>query len=183
MQYTQVKAVVESPYSFEEALSECLDKPGTLFGVLDACDEPKIPEKVALLGDEAAVSLYSGNAQRDNWAIAPYLVVVDEQLLDWMKIELGDDPWGLLISSRADLKILRAHLRKFLIVEDPLGNSLYFRYYDPRVLVTFLRTSNFDDVSKFFGPVDSLMPFNGEGSFEKFIKSQSPVSGVTGNNW
>lgn len=38
--------------------------PGTLFAILDACDEPRIPDKADLVGDRA-VSLYEGDAKNN----------------------------------------------------------------------------------------------------------------------
>ncbi|OED39518.1 hypothetical protein AB833_15100 [Chromatiales bacterium (ex Bugula neritina AB1)] len=128
-----------------------------MFAILDACDEPRVPETVSILGPDVAVSLYSGSAQRDNWAIAPYLININDKVLDWIINELWNDPWGILISSSADLESLRSHLRKYLLVQDTQGEELYFRYYDPRVLLTFLRTMSAADATYFFGPVDAYI--------------------------
>jgi hypothetical protein len=45
--------------------------------------------------------------------------------------------WGVVLKSQAPLEVLRAHLRHFLYI-DADGRSLYFRYYDPRVMRAFL---------------------------------------------
>jgi hypothetical protein len=52
------------------------------------------------------------------------------------------------------LDLLRRHLREFLVVRDPMGNSLMFRYYDPRVLRVYLPTCNRTELSTIFGPVE-----------------------------
>jgi len=67
-------------------------EPGTLYAILDACSEPKVPAKFVELG-ERAVSLYSGSAEENYWAVAPYLVEVDLPLLQWLVAELWQSPW------------------------------------------------------------------------------------------
>ena len=45
------------------------------------------------------------------------------------------------------------HLRTFLKVYGPDLTPLYFRYYDPRVLRTYLPTCNEQEMRTVFGPV------------------------------
>jgi hypothetical protein len=52
-----------------------------------------------------------------------------------------------------ELDAVRRHLRGFLIVHDPDGKPLYFRYYDPRVLRVFLSTCNAAELQEMFGPL------------------------------
>ena len=126
----------------------------SLFAILDACDEPRVPDKVQELGNDLAVSLYRGAAQRDYWSIAPYLVIVDEPVLDWIVENLWKDPWGIFAVADASLEDMRKHFRKFLLVEGPEGDELYFRYYDPRVLPTYLATCVVEEVGEFFGDLE-----------------------------
>ena len=140
--------------SYVDVLRERIRRePGTLFAILDACDEPRVPEKVEELGPKRAVSLYRGWAEGDYWAIAPYLVEVDEPLLDWILENLWSDPWGIFAAAPVDLAALRKHFRRFLKVRGPEGNELYFRFYDPRVLPLFLSTCNPQEIDQFLGPI------------------------------
>lgn len=127
-----------------------------LYAVLDACGEPAVPEKVREL-DTQAVSLYRGQAEEDFWAIAPYLVAVDDELLAWIARALTGTPWGILAISNVGIEQLRRHFRKFLMVKTPSGNEVYFRFYDPRVLPHFLKGCNSEERASFFGPVDSFV--------------------------
>lgn len=52
---------------------------------------------------------------------------------------------------------LHRHFRKFNVVYDPSGQPLFFRYYDPRVLVDVLKVLDSKQLEAFFGPVDSLV--------------------------
>jgi len=144
--------IVITECTVDEIRAHLRREPETLFAVLDACDEPRVPEKVRKLGDRA-VSLYRGSAEEDYWAIAPYLAQVDEPLLAWILDNLWSDPWGLLVVAAADLAALRRHFRRFLLVRDPNKREMYFRFYDPRVLPVFLKTCAGQEVDEFFGPI------------------------------
>ncbi|HJP56174.1 MAG TPA: DUF4123 domain-containing protein [Gemmatimonadales bacterium] len=126
---------------------------GRLYAILDACDEPRVPRKVRELGPARAVSLYRGPAEEDLAAIAPYLVQVGSDELDWIAASLWSSPWGIFALSDAGLEPLRSHFRKFLLVDAPDGDRWYFRFYDPRVLERFLPTCSAPQLAEFFGPV------------------------------
>ena len=124
-----------------------------LYAILDACDAPAVPEKAESLGESHAISLYKGTAQERYANIAPYLVAVDDALLDWMLTTLWAEPWGIFVRSDAPLEDLRTHFRKFLLVSGPNGEEWYFRFYDPRVLTKYLPTCTEAELEEFFGPV------------------------------
>ncbi|MBI1898150.1 MAG: DUF4123 domain-containing protein [Acidobacteria bacterium] len=126
---------------------------GSLYAILDACDAPSVPGKVRELGEDRAMSLYQGTAAEEQWAIAPYLARVDADLLAWIKARLWPEPWGIFAVSRYDLAALSRHFRRFLLVQAPNGEPWYFRYYDPRVLATFLPVCSAAEIRFLFGPV------------------------------
>lgn len=159
---TEKRAVTMVEISLDELREGIRREPANLFAVLDACDEPRVPAKVDELGDRA-VSLYRGSAERDYWAIAPYLVKVDESLLDWIVENLWDDPWGFFASAPPELASLRTHFRRFLMVQDPDGKEMFFRFYDPRVLPDFLATCTESEAAGFFGPVRQFSLSTEEG--------------------
>jgi hypothetical protein len=142
---------------------------GRLWAILDACDEPTVPPKVTELGPERAVSLYRGQAEHEQWAIAPYLVRVDEALLDWVVKTLWKKPWGIFAVAECDLKTLRKHFRRFLIVENPDSETMYFRYYDPRILAVFLPTCTREELKTFFGPLKAFAVGEPESEGVKFF--------------
>ena len=137
-----------------EELAKLADT-GYVYVVLDACDAPVVPAKARSLGEDRAISLYKGTAQEDYWAIAPYLCHADKALLGWIQETLWKDPWGVVAVSTADLSAVRAHFRKFLIVQSPEGEYWYFRFYDPRVLPVFLESSTPEELTQFFGPIQA----------------------------
>ena len=101
MNPTQIPSIQISEVSLEQLrqISRLDAEKSQLFAILDACDEPRVPAIVQLLGEERAVSLYRGAAKRDYWSIAPYLVRVNEEVLSWIVENLWDDPWGNLCGS------------------------------------------------------------------------------------
>ena len=99
----------------------------------------------------------SGRDSRRSGQVAPYLVALqrDHRFTAWIVEQGWGCNWG--IYAKADAKLgfqyIRKHFRTFLKVEGPAGKSIYFRYYDPRVLRTYLPTCNDLELSQVFGPV------------------------------
>jgi hypothetical protein len=132
-------------------LRELLQRePNTLFALFDSAGEERVPPKMMALGDRATC-LFQGKAASQHVNVAPYLALVDEDLLDWIIANLWKGPWGIFIVANANLEDLRGHFRRFLIALDPKGNPFYFCYYDPRVLPMFLETCVQTEVDEFFG--------------------------------
>lgn len=124
---------------------------GRLYAVIDACDTPAVPAKAMEVGEERAVSLYRGSAEEMYWAIAPYLFAINGELLDWIVAELWTEPWGIFAVADEDLEAVRRHFRRFLLVLSPEGEQWYFRFYDPRVLPTFLESADPFQTDDLFG--------------------------------
>jgi hypothetical protein len=168
---------------YDLAEVEKLAASGRLFAVLDACDEPDIPPKVAELGPEAGVCLYGGTAEEDYWAIAPYLVRVYPPLLEWISSHIAASPWGILAVSDASLAELRLHFKRLLFVAAPTGEQWYFRFYDPRVLQALAGTCSSEQAAELCGPIHQLLcPAPGSVSFrlltrDSFASAASTVPG------
>ena len=127
-----------------------------LYAVLDACDAPAIQSKVTELGPSRALCLYRGEIAPEILEVAPYLVRIDEALLQWLVDTVWSEPWGIFVVAKLEPEAVRKHLRKFLMVKDPDGEPMYFRYYDPRVLPPFLTSCNQQELARFF---DGLTAF------------------------
>ena len=99
--------------------------------------------------------LYSGPVPPALEIAAPYLVQLEYQDRSTRRfLEQGwGNSWGVLLKCDAGLNKLRRHLRQFLVVRDPRGNRLVFRYYDPRVLRVYLPTCFKDELQTVFGPI------------------------------
>lgn len=125
-----------------------------LFGVLDAARS----ERVVTLLDEAvddSRSLYEG-PQGDALAdCAPHLVRFEpgSGLLRRVVEEGFGLGWGVFLTSPEPLRVVRRHLRRFLMVRaEPTLERYYFRFYDPRVLRDFLPIATARQRGNLFGP-------------------------------
>ncbi len=130
---------------------------GFLFAIIDATGEPSVPAKIRTLNPEQAVSLYEGTAYADHWAIAPYLVSVDEALLMWIKDQFPVEPWGIFLVSREPFASIFQNYQKYLVVTLADGQNWFFRFYDPRVLEKHLMRASKDELTLFFGPARSIV--------------------------
>jgi hypothetical protein len=143
-----------------------------LFAVLDSAREPNIPVELRRKGAEFS-SLYRGEPEESLSSVAPYLVRLDpkSELMRWLLTNCWGNSWGIFLVSSESLETLRRHFRRFLLVLDTAGNELYFRFYDPRVLRTFLPTCTGAEVKRFFGPVDAYL-MEAEGAEAVFLFSR-----------
>ena len=103
------------------------------------------------------VCLYRGELEPDMAAVAPYLVKLEYgKPFTRTVVEKGwGKHWGVFATTPADidLRTLRKHFRRFLMVYGPEDKLLYFRYYDPRVLRVYLPTCNAEEIKTVFGPI------------------------------
>jgi hypothetical protein len=147
-----------------------------LYAVLDACDAPAIQAKVAELRPPQVLCLYRGEIAPEILEVAPYLVRVDRVLLQWMIETLWRGPWGIFLVAKVEPEAVRKHLRKFLTVKDPNGEAMYFRYYDPRVLPTFLESCNRQELESFFGEISAFGRAAEQDSQKALLFQRSPLS-------
>ncbi|MGH9632160.1 MAG: DUF4123 domain-containing protein [Bryobacteraceae bacterium] len=130
------------------------DDGARVFTVLDGASVPDLPQVLYNMKPEHEC-LYRGELTPDMAAVAPYLVSLpaDSEFTKWVLEQGWGRHWGIFVSSRADLRALRQHFRAFTIVHDEDGKPMYFRFYDPRVLRTYLPTCNPQELAAVFGPV------------------------------
>lgn len=114
-------------------------------------------------------SLYSGTVPRALEVNAPQLVELlpGHRLTERLLGGAWGQAWGIFLRID-DAANLRHHLRKFLKVRDEQGRRLLFRYYDPRVLRTYLPTCTPDELTQVFGPVHSFVMEDREGACIEF---------------
>ena len=156
------------------------------YAILDGASVPGLLERLAEDAPEFAC-LYRGELAPDMARVAPYLVRLepDAPFTDWVLAEGWGRHWGVFVLSFAELAGLQRHFRRFLIVKDPMGRQIYFRYYDPRVLRVYLPTCNAEELKFLFGPVEGfalededasvVLRFSREG--EALRIERSPLAG------
>jgi len=129
-------------------------EPPQLYAILDGAREDRIYPALEKFEGESCC-LYRGELDADLASAAPYLVklTADDAFTSWLVTQGFGASWGIFLQSPATLDELRRHFRRFLMVYDHTGKPLYFRYYDPRVLRTYLPTCNASELTTLFGPV------------------------------
>lgn len=125
-----------------------------LYAVLDAARDAQVLMLLLESGAEYQ-SLYQGPKGAALARCAPYLVKLpkDSQLVEILVRKGLGKSWGVFLICAADFQEIRRHLRNFLQVSMPDGKKAYFRFYDPRVLRTFLPTCTPQEGSNFLGPI------------------------------
>lgn len=99
--------------------------------------------------------LYAEPVQPELLELAPWLVMVDQEIEAWLGTR--ETPWGIYIYSKANIKSLRQHLRKYLHVLIPdQEKPVYFRFYDPRNIWDFLQVLSDWDIHTFLGPIEKI---------------------------
>lgn len=125
-----------------------------LYAILDAARDKEI---LPLLRDSKAEhqSLYEGERAAELADVAPYLVRLpaESPLLTTLEAQAWGKSWGVCLTCDLQLKELKQHLRQFLTITALNGDKVFFRFYDPRVMRTFLPAKKEDDARQFFGPV------------------------------
>jgi len=151
-----------------------------VYAVLDGASVEQLPQ---LLWEHEPenICLYRGELEPDIAAVAPYLVKLeyDHPFTKLVCEEGWGNHWGIFAVTPAevDIRTLRQHFRKFLMVYNPDGKLIYFRYYDPRVLRAYLPTCNAEDINIVFGPIGSYVLEDEDSSIlQRFTSDGKKVS-------
>ncbi|WP_170319779.1 DUF4123 domain-containing protein [Polyangium spumosum] len=135
-----------------------------LYAILDGARDKRIATLRRTLG-ERVESLYDGEQGRDLAPFGPFLV----ELQPGSKAigALVDAGWGLswmvFLNTPSLFDELRRHLRRFLVVRMPDQRIAYFRYYDPRVLRSFLPSCTQEELQDFMGPIRAFLVESASG--------------------
>ncbi|WP_445374425.1 DUF4123 domain-containing protein [Photorhabdus tasmaniensis] len=147
-----------------------------LYAVVDAATESKL---LLILGHVKPpyTCLYDESLSPELLKVAPYLVEVTEKFK--LYLEEWKTPWGIYLSTQADMKTLRRHLRKHLQVSLPgQDKPVFFRFYDPRNIWEFLNVLSDWEIHCFLGPINkittSLMGIKQEDNFHA-VRKQFPA--------
>jgi hypothetical protein len=139
-----------------------------VYAVLDGASVPELPQ---LLWEHEPenICLYRGELEPDMAAVAPYLVKLEyDYPFTKLICEKGwGNHWGIFAITPAEVNIrdMRKHFRRFLMVYSPENKLIYFRYYDPRVLRVYLPTCNAEETKIVFGPISCYITEDEDSSF------------------
>ncbi len=127
-----------------------------LYCVLDGAAVPDLPKKLYEY-NVPNFCLIPGKLPDDVIHVAPYVVglLPNSEFSSWVFEENFGKNRGIFSHCRHSLTEMRRHFRALMFVHDEHGQPLIFRFYDPRVIRTFLPTCEADELQLFFGKVDS----------------------------
>lgn len=147
-----------------------------VFAVLDGASIPDLPGNLSAF-EADHVCLLRNELKPDLKAAAPYLVRLESEsrCTEWILSNGWGRHWGVFGVAMTDMRSLRDHFRKFLTVYDEKAESLFFRYYDPRVLQVFIPTCNKGELALFFGPVSRLLAESEDGQSATCFTTASGV--------
>lgn len=127
------------------------------FAIVDGAADPRLYPVIQSASQH--VCLYEADYPAETLSTLPHLVQMNpgEQLPDlWRRHESGRF-WGMACRSALGLKPLRRHLRKFTTARLPLGDVVLFRFWDPRVFVTFANSAGPDEIGPFFAGIEAVI--------------------------
>lgn len=128
-----------------------------LWAVIDCVNWP---EAVNLLDNRTDATCLYATPDATAKASAPWLVRLtnDSPITALMKARLHDTHSGILFQSKWAMEELRKHLRKFTMVWTPADKNapIYFRFYDPRVLLDMITALDDTNWASFSAPFTSV---------------------------
>lgn len=133
-------------------------QPEPLFALLDAARDDRVLHLLCNSGEHYQ-SLYEGKQGEELANFAPYLLQLpkDSRFLITLVQEGWGKCWGVYLTSASDFQGVRRHFRQFLQVKLPSGEQVYFRFYDPRVLRSYLPTCTEAERALFLGPISAFI--------------------------
>jgi len=151
------------PQVFEALWFKDLSRAYRVWAVLDGARDKRIYSAVVGCYTDNCC-LYSGDLPSDLRFAAPYLVSLDpeDRTTRYLLKHAWGNSWGIFLRSTSSMETLRRHLKGMLIVKDPKGRRMLFRYYDPRVLRVYLPTCWPAELEQVFGPVKAYLVEGGE---------------------
>lgn len=144
--------------TMRDRLRDCIRIGERLYGLVDAARDRELFAAAAASFGLRTLSLFDGPLAGYLDHVAPHLVSIDLQseYIGLWSDHLGRSA-GILLITDADAQTLWHHLRKIFHATDDESNEYTFRYYDPRVLRTYLPTCTGDEAREFFGPVRRIL--------------------------
>lgn len=154
----------------EAALQKLQEVEGPLFAVVDSSRDDRI---LILVREsvERYQSLYEGVEGEALGHVAPYLVEMPRGsgLLQRLVREGWENRWMSFIEANLSFKEVRRHLRRFLMVADAdTRKKMYFRFYDPVVLRSFVPTTTVKQRAEFYGEIKAFYVEDETGTVARF---------------
>ena len=128
------------------------------WALVDGARDPRLQPAVATSRLEH-LCLFSGTITPALASAAPYLVRLtpDAPFTTWFVDEGWGRSWGVFARTDATARALHRHCWELLHAGTEGGAAALFRYYDPRVLRTYLAGCDDVEARRVFGPASSFI--------------------------
>lgn len=146
------------PHWRETGWDPLLDAAKPLWAVIDGVNWPGIPAVLARAETDHCC-LYS-TLDPEGRALAPWLarVVPGSDFARLLRARAHGSHSHILLSGEATLEEMRAHLRRFTMLSIPDSDApVYFRFYDPRVMIDAIEAMPASFLDSFAQPLDSIV--------------------------
>ena len=150
-----------TPEQLKKVKSELFKNSDTdTYAVIDGAACPELRFKIYDYQPEYAC-LWSGKLEPDLEEVAPYMVKLEKNSVftEWLLSNGHDKHWNVLVESDLDKEPFRKQIRKLLLARTPNGDTIVFRFYDPRVLNLYINNSLSIDLVPFFTGVSRFLYF------------------------
>lgn len=140
-------------------------QPLRAFLLLDASCDALIPFYAENFKEEARC-LFDGSAFEDLGEVAPWLIEVERygEAWDWYVENGWGRNWGVFLLTRLPMANVKRHLKKFLKIEDENGEVMFFKFYRPEHMRTYLPIFDDDQRESFLRGIDGIMTETEDGS-------------------
>lgn len=161
------------PLLWEHAFECMVQAPGMLYAVWDTARTPKVTSLLTDFGRQTHqvsdhngeptrrvhASLYEDRAASDFGNLGPALVSLSS--VSWLQLrgavkQAWGNYWGIFIHSSRSFDHLRHHLRRYTMASLPSGETVVFRFHDPRVLPYYLQACSPSEVLAFFDGIHAV---------------------------
>jgi len=124
--------------------------------ILDGAQNPTLLDALHADNSPPWRCLFTGQLEPDMAIVAPYLVELEQSSAFTRRLlaEGWGKNWGVYLTSQLALPALWRNVRQQVHVYGPNLESLFFRFYDPRVMRNYLPTCSPRQLTEFFGPVE-----------------------------
>lgn len=144
MDKNEIKSRLEN-YLFDET-------EGAAFVILDGARWSSLR---ATLDDEDVVyeCLHAGDLDPEVLAVSPYIVELSEEgdFFDILFEHVWGHARGIFLRGKGSLGEMRQYLRTLVYAQMPDEEVTLFRFYDPRVLISFMSIATAEQVNAIFG--------------------------------
>ena len=156
-----------------------------LYGIVDSARNDEV-FRYLVTGDVKYKSLFEDTMDVQSYGVSGFLVECKKEspLFQWMTTEAWGDSCCIFFTSKSSFDVLFSHFQKFNRVYLEEDDVVLFRFYDPRVLRTYLPTCNRFEIETFFGEVHSFFAESNDSEvinvFRKGIDTDAEVLMVSG---